>query len=69
MSPCEVPNIGRASGLTPHLVPGSATSTSSLSRFRASWVLPLHSSEVERSLRGSPREEQRSDLLGQLMVG
>lgn len=69
MSPCEVPNIGRASGLTPYLVPGSATSTSSLSRFRASWVLPLHSSEVERSLRGSPREEQWSDLLGQLMVG
>ena len=58
-----------ASALTPHLVPGSATSTSSLSRLRASWVLPLHNSEVERSLRGSPREEPWSDLLGQQRVG
>lgn len=69
VSPSEVPSIGRASRLTPHLVPGSATSTSSLSRLRASWVLPLHSSEVERSLRGNPRGEQWSDLLGQLRVG
>ena len=69
MCPCEVPGIGGASGLTPHLVPGSATSTSSLSRLRASWVLPLHNREVERSLRGSPREEPWSDLLGQLRVG
>lgn len=58
-----------ASALTPHLVPGSATNTSSLSRLRASWVLPLHNSEVERSLRGSPREEPWSDLLGQRRVG
>lgn len=61
--------MGGASRRTPHLVPGSATSTSSLSRLRASWVLPLHSSEVDRSLLGSPGEEQWSDLLGQLRVG
>ena len=30
---------------------------------------PLHNREVERSLRGSPREEPWSDLLGQLRVG
>lgn len=53
---------GWTSGHAPHLVPGSATRTSSLSRLRASWVLPLHSSEVPRSLRGSPGKEQWSDL-------